>query len=267
MTEPNLQLKETALRDILLPLKSVLVGFSGGADSAFLLSYAAETLGKENTLAATVISETYPESEIAPARDFCKKLGVPHILVSSAIPAKVSENTPDRCYFCKKDSFNKLLILAAEQKIKAVLDGTNADDTGDYRPGLRASEELGILNPLKEAGLGKAEIRRLSKMRGLSTADKPQQACLASRIPYGEKISPEKLVRIGEAENFIRSLGIRDLRVRAHDGIARIEVPHDQINILCTNRELIVKNLRQMGFIYITADLAGFRSGSMNEVL
>ncbi len=252
-------------------MESVVVGFSGGVDSTFLLSCCIEALGKEKVLAATAVSETYPQTQLEEAKEVVRMLGVEHHLFHT-LELEIEgfkENPPNRCYYCKKELYTYLKELAAERGYRTVVDGTNLDDEGDHRPGMKALEELGIRSPLREAGVGKADIRKLSREMSLTTWDKPSFACLSSRFPYGESITPEKLTMVGKAEDFLRSLGFRQLRVRHHGQTARIEVESDQIDRLVEGkvRQKVVDHLKALGYRYVSLDLQGYRTGSMNEVL
>lgn len=258
------------LKSHLRSLGSACLAYSGGVDSTFLASVAAEVLGK-NFLAVTAASETYPARERREALVLARQMGFRHKMIKTSelgIPG-FSSNPPDRCYHCKRELFGKLVRLAKQSGMKVMLDGQNADDTSDYRPGARAAAELGVISPLKLAGLTKAEIRELSRQRHLVTWKKPAQACLASRFPYGESITAKKLTRVGAAEEFLRSLGLGQLRVRDHDKLARIEVPPEDIARLARPalRERIVARFRKLGYTWVSLDLQGYRTGSMNEAL
>ncbi|HGE70339.1 TPA: ATP-dependent sacrificial sulfur transferase LarE [Candidatus Poribacteria bacterium] len=256
------------LKDILKSLESVVIAFSGGVDSTLLSKVAYDVLG-DRSLAVTAKSETYTKSELDDAIELAKKIGIKHEIIETSelnIP-EFSHNPIDRCYYCKRELLENLKEVAKLRGFKHVVDGANADDVGDYRPGMRAVAELNVRSPLKEAQLTKAEIRELSKRYDLPTWDKPSAACLASRFPYGTEITAERLNTVGEAEAFIKSFGISQLRVRFHDQIARIEVSDNDMEKLLKNRELVVKKLKELGFNYVTLDLQGYRTGSMNEVL
>jgi len=256
------------LKDILKSLDSVVIAFSGGVDSTLLSKVAYEVLG-DKSLAVTAKSETYTKSELEDAIELAKKIGIKHEVIETSeldIP-EFSHNPVDRCYYCKKELLTKLKEFAKSNGFKNVVDGANVDDVGDYRPGMRAVAELNVRSPLKEAQLTKAEIRELSKHYGLPSWDKPSAACLASRFPYGTEITAERLDTVGDAEAFIKSFGIIQLRVRYHDQIARIEVSEKDMENLLKNRDQIVKKLKEFGFNYVTMDLQGYRTGSMNEVL
>lgn len=263
-----LEEKFESLKNILESLESTVVAFSGGVDSTFLAKVAFDVLG-EKSLAVTARSATHFKAEYEESLELAKKIGIKHQVVASdelSIP-EFSNNSPDRCYHCKKVILYKLKEIAQENGYKHVVEGSNFDDLDDYRPGMRAVAELGVRSPLNEAKLTKNEIRELSKRLGLSTWNKPSLACLASRFPYGTKITREKLLSIGEAETFLRDLGIIQLRVRHHGDIARIEVPEENMEKLLNNRKQIITKLKDLGYAYITMDLQGYRTGSMNEVL
>jgi uncharacterized protein len=252
------QKKLAACADSLRQLGRVVVAFSAGVDSTFLLSLAAETLGPANVLAAVGVSPSLPQRELASARELAGKFGAELIEVPTGEMEnpQYAANPARRCYFCKHDLFTRLLALAKTRGYRAVISGANADDTGDFRPGLSAGAELGVRNPLLEAGLTKAEIRALSRQRGLPTRDKP-----------ASPITPARLGRIEQAENILRDLGFGQVRVRDHGTIARIEVPLADLERLMASREQIVRQLKAAGYVYVAADLAGLRSGSGNEML
>ncbi|MCX8118493.1 MAG: ATP-dependent sacrificial sulfur transferase LarE [Desulfobacterota bacterium] len=252
-------------------LGRVAVAFSGGVDSTFLLRMARDVLGKENVLAITALSPLYPERERRAAEALAKEMGVMHLLIESnelEIEGFV-ENPVDRCYLCKKGLFEEVKKVAANFEIRHIVEGSTLDDEADHRPGKRALRELNIRSPLLEASFTKSEVREASKQLGLPTWEKPSFACLASRFPYGERITEEGLRRVGEAEEFLIGLGFRQVRVRHYGDLARIEVYREEIgNFLDeTFRDRVVERLKGLGYRYVTLDLQGFRSGSMNEVL
>lgn len=263
---PKLQ----SLKDILREIGPCVVAFSGGVDSTFLLKVACDTLGDQVT-AVTILSPTYPQEEAQAAAEFARTLGVRYQTIHSSeldIP-EFSDNPPDRCYYCKKTLFGELAEVAEQEKASAVLDATNADDQSDYRPGTRAARELGVRSPLLEAGITKQEIRDMSQALGLPTWDNPSMACLASRFPYGEYINEEKLNQVADAERVLRSLGFKQMRVRHHGPVARIEVMPELVSKVTQPdiRETLVAKLKALGFQYITLDLQGYRTGSLNELL
>ena len=244
------------------------MAYSGGTDSAFLLAVAHDTLG-DRALALTADSPSVPRAELDAARAIAAGLGVQHVILPTAElddPA-YRANTPERCYFCKGHYLGELLAYAQAHGFGHLVDGGNVDDLGDYRPGQKAARERGVRSPLQEAGLGKAEIRALARERGLPNWDKPSAACLASRIPYGTPVTAEALAQIERAEEQMHRLGFRQVRVRHHDTIARLEVEPADLAHAVEQRESIVAALREAGFTYVTLDLAGFRSGSMNLTL
>jgi len=251
----------------------LVVAFSGGVDSTLLLDVAHELLG-ERVLAVTARSASFPARELEAAEAFCQERGIRWQAVDSEELdiEGFSHNPPNRCYLCKSALFGKLQAVAAENGIWHIAEGSNADDEGDYRPGLQAIAELGILSPLRTAGLTKAEIRELSRQRGLPTADKPSFACLASRLPYGTEITPQLLARIDAAEQQLLDMGLAQVRVRVHeDGrLARIEADAAGLDALCSSaalRRQADSALKNLGFTYVSLDLEGYRTGSMNATL
>ncbi|MHB9095821.1 MAG: ATP-dependent sacrificial sulfur transferase LarE [Eubacteriales bacterium] len=267
MAETKLEL----LRNILVDMESVLIAYSGGIDSTLLLKVALESLGPQKVLAVTAASETYPSEEWESAKRLADTIGANHlsIFTEELKNEDFFQNPPERCYHCKKELFGKLYDLAGKNNLAFVADGANADDLNDFRPGMRAGKELGVRSPLQEAGLSKEEIRSLARDQGLPNWNKPSMPCLSSRFPYGHTITSEKLRQVEEAERYIRSLGLNECRVRHHGDTARIEVPDSFIEMAASRpfRQQVTAKLNSLGFNYITLDLRGFRSGSMNEVL
>ena len=274
----DISYKYNKLINILRSYVSLAVAFSGGVDSTFLLKVAHDVMG-DKCIAITINSEVFPERERIASEDFCATEGIERIEIKCndlEIPG-FRGNPSDRCYLCKKSVFSEIIKAASVKGIRDIAEGSNIDDEGDYRPGLKAINELGIKSPLREAGLTKDDIRQLSHNLGLSTWDKPSFACLASRFVYGEEISEEKLKMVDEAEKLLLEKGFSQLRVRIHEGIrennnskyyiARIEIPGEDMEHLLKCREEIVEGFKALGFDYISMDMEGFRTGSMNEVL
>ncbi len=265
---PEAAHKLERLETLLAPLRKVVLAFSGGVDSTFLLAVLSKDPGRK-VIAVTALSPTHPQQEQEAARRLARLFSAEHReITGDEIHMEVFRtNPPDRCYHCKKHLFSKIEEIRRQEGHEVVLDGSNVDDLSDFRPGLRALEELGMKSPLQEAGLGKAEIRALSQEMELPTWNKPSLACLASRIPYGTEITEEALTRIDRCEAFLLERVQGSIRVRYHGNLARIEVASAAFPELLTHREAIVGFLKQQGFAYVTLDLEGYRTGSMNEVL
>jgi uncharacterized protein len=271
MLSPSTQAKYESLRSILRSMQSVAIGYSGGVDSTLLLKVAVDELGTR-TLAMIGRSATYPTREFEEAHGYATSIYARIVVVDTeeTDDLKFRENPPDRCYYCKSELFGKLAELAKKEGIPWIADGTITDDVGDFRPGMKAKQEKNVRSPLLEAGLNKAEVREISHHLDLPTWNKPSFACLSSRFPYGTGITEENLSKVDRAETLLRDLGFRAFRVRFHDAnTARIEVGPQEIGRFLTDgtRETIVTQLKNLGFTYVTLDLQGYRTGSMNEVL
>jgi uncharacterized protein len=265
-----LQEKYDRLKEIIIQAESAAVAFSGGVDSTFLLKVCVDLLNRK-VLAITARSETYPARELVDAEDLANQMGVKHIIIDSKeleVPG-FSDNPPQRCFMCKTELFSKIKEIADQHHMDWMFDGSNADDVQDYRPGRVAAKRLGVRSPLEEAGLSKADIRTLSKMLNLSTWDKPSFACLSSRFPYYEKITEPALRQVEHAEDYLWQLGMRVFRVRHHDTIARIELGKGEMERVSEGRlrEQIVQYFKSLGYKYVTLDMEGYRTGSMNEAL
>ncbi|MDF2631948.1 MAG: hypothetical protein K0Q85_544 [Caproiciproducens sp.] len=266
----DLQVKFQNLKEYLRSLGNVVIAFSGGVDSTFLLKIAHDVLG-DKAIAVTARSCSFPKRELNEASAFAAANGIEHIVVDSEELSieGFSKNPVNRCYLCKKELFSKIEQIAGAKGISNIAEGSNMDDNGDYRPGLQAVAELHVKSPLRQAGLAKKEIRQLSKEIGLPTWNKQSFACLSSRFPYGENITPEKLQMIDKAEQFLLDLGFRQVRVRHHGDLARIEVGEEEFDKILqpSLRGRIHSRLKEIGFTYVSVDLKGYRTGSMNETL
>ncbi|MDP3786843.1 MAG: ATP-dependent sacrificial sulfur transferase LarE [Candidatus Omnitrophota bacterium] len=261
--------KVEKLKKILKGLKRVIVAYSGGLDSTFLLKAAIDTLGKDNVLAVTACSETYPLSEYKEARAMAKRFGVKHITINTReLDIKNFRSNPvNRCYYCKKELFKRLNAIKEKYGMEHIVDGTNLDDLKDIRHGSLAAEEEGVRRPLLEAGITKDDIRKFSKSLRLPTWDKSSKACLASRFPFNETITVAGLKRIEDAEGRMHRMGFKQVRVRLYGKTARIEVPGNYLSLGLKLKDRIVKELKDVGFIYVTLDLEGYRTGSMHEAV
>jgi uncharacterized protein len=264
-TKPRL----SRCREILRELGSVVIGVSGGVDSSLLLHLAVDELGTMKVLAVTATGLIHPARDARDVRSLTQRLGVEcvEIDMSDLDDARILDNPPDRCYWCKRFIFSQLARLAEQRGFSAVASGSNADDASDYRPGARAEQELDIARPLQQAGMTKRDIRTVARHLGLAVADRPSSACLASRVPYGQPLTGETLQRVEASEDALRVLGYQQCRVRDHGPVARVEVPQCHIQQAIEGRAAIVKALKGAGYQYVALDLEGFRSGAMNEML
>jgi len=264
----DLDQKLTRLKQSLQEMKRVAVGYSGGIDSTLLAKVASDTLGK-GAVALTAVSASLPTYEQQEAEAIARQIGIQHVLIETdeTDDPNYLANTSNRCYFCKNNAFDMFTSYAEQHGFDYVLDGTNADDVEDHRPGRKAARELGVRSPLQETGITKNEIRTLARRFGLPNWDKPAAACLSSRIPYGTEITVEKLGQVGRAELVLKQMGFRQLRVRHHDNLARIEVDQADFQTILNRKDQIVERFKALGYTYVSLDLTGFRSGSMNESL
>jgi uncharacterized protein len=261
--------KLNRLKRIISAYQSVIVAFSGGQDSAFLLKVCSLVLPADKVLAVTAVSATYPKAELAKAKILAEQIGSRLKIIRTAELDKkrFTANSVQRCYYCKQELFSKLIVIARRNKLSFILEASNLSDQKDYRPGNIAKQELKIESPLIRAGLNKEDIRRLSKKLGLSSWNKPSLACLASRIPYGTKITAGLLKRIDQAEEYLNSLGFEQVRLRHYNGLCRIEVGKNDLRRILNKRRRIVERLKVLGYNYVTLDLEGYRTGSLNEVI
>ena len=264
----SLEQKQARLEALLASYDSVAVAFSGGVDSAYLAKVTYDVLG-DRAVAVTAISESYPARELEESKKLAELIGIRQefIRTEELQITNYAANPSNRCYFCKSELFTKLKPIAEKYQMRVIVYGANADDVGDHRPGMQAAKDMGIQAPLQDAGMSKEDIRELSRRAGLPTWNKPGFACLASRFPYGTEITSEKLEMVDRAEEFLFELGISQFRVRHHEEIARIEVRPEAMPTILENREQIVTHFKEIGYLYVTLDLQGFRSGSMNEAL
>ncbi|MCJ7544043.1 MAG: ATP-dependent sacrificial sulfur transferase LarE [Phycisphaerae bacterium] len=267
--DPALRRKVQLAQGCLKRLRRVVVAFSGGVDSTLVLALAVETLGKGNVVATMGISAIHPRRECQAGREIAGQLGVELVELETTelTDPQFLANSPQRCYICKRHVMGPMVELAGRRGCAAVVSGTNADDLGDFRPGIQAAQELGIVNPLIEAGMTKDDIRAVSKALGLVTWDKPSMACLATRVPYGQPLTTEALGRIEQAEDALRDMGFATCRVRDHFPVARIELEPNQLSKALRMRQRITERIKATGYTFVALDLGGFRSGSMNEAL
>ena len=261
--------KEQRLREYIKELESAVIAFSGGVDSTLLIKVALEELGSDNVLAVIGRSASYPTRELEAAEKLVRSLEAPYKIIETEelSDPNYKSNPEDRCYYCKSELFDKLNAIADQNNLNHVLDGSNADDNKDWRPGQKAASKQGILSPLQYNNLNKNEVRALAKKLGLKNWDKPSMACLASRFPYGETIDEKNLKIIEKSEEFLYDLGLTQIRVRLDKGSARIEVPPSEFSLVLKNNEKITDYLKQLGFMYISLDLEGYKSGSLNKSL
>ena len=266
--QQNVQQKHHRLEAILSDMGSVAVALSGGVDSGLVAKVARDCLG-DAAIAVTAVSPSLASEERDVVKSLVERVGIRHVFLDSheTEDPRYQKNAPDRCYFCKTNVYDVLSGYADGEGFRFLVDGTNADDVGDHRPGRRAAHEQGVRSPLQEAAISKVEVRAIARELDLPIWDKPAAACLASRIPYGSRVTDEKLSQVERAEAVLRELGIRQLRVRHHDRVARLEVEPDAVATVVRHRDEIAGRLQRIGFAYVTLDLQGFRSGSMNEVL
>lgn len=266
---PVLQSRYEQLTSHIGQFQSVIVAFSAGVDSTLLVKASVDALGPEHVVAVTGLSDTYPEEEMQEAKELAEELGVEHVLARTEelTDPRYAQNSHQRCFFCKSELYGRLERVRGERGFDIVIDGTNADDLGDHRPGLRAARDLGVRSPLEEIGLTKDEIRQISNELGLRTWDKPAFACLSSRFPYGTPITVEKLKQVAEAERVLRQLGFKGFRVRHHESIARIEVSPEDFPGIVEHHEEIVTGVKNAGYRFVTLDLKGYTSGSLNDEL
>ncbi|MCL3781465.1 ATP-dependent sacrificial sulfur transferase LarE [Prolixibacteraceae bacterium JC049] len=258
--------KEQQIVDLLQQYQKVTIAFSGGTDST-LLSYLAQKHLGNNAMAITISTPYVPQWEIQEARDLAQQIGIQHKVIQLDIPHIIQNNPADRCYLCKKELFNQIIAAARGNQCNTVMDGSNADDTSDYRPGMKALKELKVVSPLLLANITKAEVRELSRKYNLPTSEKPAYACLLTRLPFDQPISIERLESVEKAEVYLHQLGYKAVRVRTHDNVARIELPLEQVKSFVQNEDIgkISHAIKEMGFQHVTIDLEGYATGSMNR--